>query len=116
MARSSGTKDVLHNILGNLAYFLTELHESDMGAIPNPAERATAYITEALSIAPPDELPRLRDTEGAVLIAFGRTESEIKRGLELCKEARSNNPHKEIADLFCQLHERRAFRRILALG
>jgi tetratricopeptide (TPR) repeat protein len=100
----------------NLAYFLSEL----TFALPNRdsamAGEARALSLEALqSVDPPPPLSA-QDTRGAVLIALGENETEIREGLELCREARDRSigNAKPVTEAYFHLHERRAFRRILS--
>lgn len=60
--------------------------------------------------------PQAQDTVGAVLISCSREETEVRRGLELCKQAldavKGTGTETSLRAFF-SLHEKRAFRRLL---
>ena len=62
-----------------------------------------------------------KDTEGLIKIAFGKSESDIREGLEMCENAKNlatkdipdDSPQRRVAEAYYQLHQRRAWRRLL---
>jgi hypothetical protein len=96
----------------NLAYFISE----QAFGMPKRQEEligeAMRLSAEALSNLDEDFV---RDTRGAILIAFGENESDVRTGLGMCRDAFDKVPNdkKHIAEAFYGLHERRAFRRLL---
>jgi multiple sugar transport system substrate-binding protein len=57
----------------------------------------------------------IEDTEGLVAIAFGKTAAEVREGLRKCSESLKASPEREVAESFYEIHERRAWRRLLQL-
>lgn len=99
---------------GNIAYFLSELADTPVGNKLNAEKNARKYINEALKEAKgTEDEASLKDTLGVVLISFGKTEKDVRQGLQMCKEAFDQNPNKEVATLYFEIHERRAFHQIL---
>jgi hypothetical protein len=113
----------------SLAYYLADLSESDAGQKMQAKERALNHLQEAMQIAERlctseqkiSERTRamLMDTEGAVKIACATDLGGIRDGLRLCKDAldlmKKNvtaGEDQEFAAFF-ELHEIRAFQRIL---
>ncbi|MEM1222287.1 MAG: RelA/SpoT domain-containing protein [Verrucomicrobiota bacterium] len=115
----------------NLAYFLAEAayhHHFDapQGRGLLNTQKTEECRQEALEIirdyqAKEVDLGIFKDTVGAVLIFCGHTEKDVREGLQLCNEAiiecrEQSSKYVAASECFFELHERRAFRRILALG
>ena len=81
----------------NLAYFLSELVFSLPVRDEALAKEALALSKEAFAAANPAVSMSAHDTRGAVLIALGTTEGQIRAGMELCQAARDeiNRSEKE---------------------
>lgn len=114
IATSFDVKKPIPMIKGNLAYFYAELANTETAQRLDAGVKARKYIEEALK----EDLrnaqkARINDTLGVVKIAFGETSEEIREGLRICKEALDESEEKELAVLFYEIHERRAFRRLL---
>lgn len=90
----------------NLAHYLAE-----MGGKPDShgAEHARALADEAMTIAESKNnvTHSLLDTVGFVKIVFGRDQSEIREGGQLCRRAYNDAPQdsKDATQGFLQLHE-----------
>ena len=115
----------------SLAYYFADLAESDAGQKMRAKERALEHLAETKQIAerlascaPGQEMPTatqamLLDTEGAVKIACAIDIQGVRAGLILCKNAadlmRGSLPESEAQEFgaFFELHEIRAFQRIL---
>ncbi|MEM7242867.1 MAG: RelA/SpoT domain-containing protein [Pseudomonadota bacterium] len=115
----------------NLAYFLSEAFfhrafDESSGAGELVTEVTDDCAAESLSFLDEidvdqikDEAKRFRveDTIGAVLITCSQEEEHIRRGLEICKAALSRavgTEWEEASKVFFSLHEKRAFRRLIA--
>jgi ppGpp synthetase/RelA/SpoT-type nucleotidyltranferase len=110
----------------SLAYCLADLADSDAGIKMQAKERAARHLQEAKRTAElVQELPLLTramliDTEGAVNIASAANAAGVREGLQLCKGALDllkELPGDEAQEFgaFYELHEMRAFQRILDL-
>ena len=114
----------------NLAYFLAEAYfhrafdeASGGGALETDATencgQEAIHIVKLLETDHLDELnSQAKDTIGAVLIACGNNEEQIRRGLAYCEQARDDargQGLEDAMDAFFSLHEKRAFRRLLAI-
>src|SRR5919106_5284267 len=106
----------------NLGYFIAEAHFHDRRHFGlEHALRAKKLIQEALANVPAEKKAKYLDTYGAVEIACGETEAEIRAGLASCQEALSlaRVNHRDsplvlrVAEAFYKLHEHRAFRRLI---
>lgn len=114
----------------NLAYFLAEAYyhrafdeaaggeEIITEGTDTCAEEALEIVSALEAATPTDEF-RLQtlDTIGAVLIACSAEEADIRRGLNLCKEALSRaggTDAEQSSKSFFALHEKRTFRRLLS--
>lgn len=99
----------------NLAYFLSELAFAQPKRDPIVVEEALALSAEALTTVTATQVSAILDTRGAVLIACGETEHDVREGLRACQEAFEKAPDakKPVSEAFFRLHERRAFRRLL---
>ncbi|HEY1930521.1 MAG TPA: RelA/SpoT domain-containing protein [Acetobacteraceae bacterium] len=114
---AASAPDVVPQAKSNLAYFLAEL-------LYDAAEKDAALVDEALRLsdealreASATALPSAKDTRGAVLIALGATEHDVRTGLQLCLEAKAaaSSQRSDVLEAFFRLHERRAFRRLLSM-
>lgn len=111
----------------NLAYFLSEAvyhghfdvpegHGSINHEGSDNASREAVELVESLNI----DLGKdpYFDTIGAVYIFCGDTESVVRKGLDMCikayENAKSSGEHTATAKAFFELHERRAFRKLLS--
>jgi ppGpp synthetase/RelA/SpoT-type nucleotidyltranferase len=116
-ALASNMTDVVVQAKSNLAYFLSELAyqlpDRDTALVAD----AMALSEEALHDAPETLIASARDTRGAVLITLGTTEADVRLGLELCINAKADaSPQrKQVLEAYFRVHERRAFRRLLAM-
>lgn len=115
----------------NLAYFLSEAcyhrfydeavggGKLDSAGTERCANKALDCLNTLQSLKCPDKLAiQVKDTTGGVLICCGPDEAAVRKGLALCTEARdlglATNPADNTAiRAFFDLHEKRAFRRIL---
>lgn len=120
------------NASANLAYFLSEAsyhryYDEAVGGGLLDTAVSKACGQEALQIVhdlEASKLPKeyeieIRDTIGAVKICCGGTEELIKEGLAQCKlsfEEGQKSAAKDAIKAFYDLHEKRAFRRILDLS
>jgi ppGpp synthetase/RelA/SpoT-type nucleotidyltranferase len=116
-------------IKNRLAYFYADIAGSDAARKMNAADEATRYIKDiddgiaVLKVASGGSMPDLHtenqilDTRGAVVIAFGEKAGQVREGLDTCRKARDElrKFDKQLADSFFDLHELRAFQRILDL-
>jgi len=116
----------------SLAYILADLADSDAGQKMRAKERAPHELKEAKQIAeririsePRQKLPplveaMLKDTEGAMGIATAENPAGVREGLQSCRNALDllkelpGDEAKEFGAFF-ELHEMRAFQRILDL-
>ncbi len=87
----------------NLAYFYADLRK------PEDEEKARDYIQEARKGCSD---ANAIDTEGYVLISYGKSEKEILEGVKLCEEARQ----KGIEFKLYHRHVTRAYERLKELG
>jgi len=137
IAQESGNDRCIAQAAGNLAYWFAELGPSELGRRLNAAPEARGFVQlyeEAIRRAdakPTDDgdlsadqramrerikqadRAKLKDTTGIVSIAFGESAVEVREGLRLCTEARAEDPYRDVADAYFEIHERRAFRRLL---
>ena len=99
---------------GGLAYYYTELVGSATGTTLHAERNARRLIKEILTELGDPKPAWARDTQGAVLIAFGKRPIDVSTGLDYCKEAQEKAPmdDREIANAFYRIHERRAQRRL----
>lgn len=93
-----GIKDKLFLCKSNLAYFYSEICESDAGKKLEARDQARILISESRELIEELGIPRnesdeefvlenkFRDTEGIVLIASAKNVDEADEGLEICKE------------------------------
>ena len=115
----------------NYAYYLSEAYyhrafdeptgqgKRDTSETDDCATQALKIIKERVNdIDGKDQFEQMYDTVGAVLISCGSTEDEIRKGLDYCRKAVEAAPDKDIQKMlqeFFDLHERRAFRRLLQM-
>lgn len=102
----------------NLAYFIAEEFYQN----PSGHSRETDYARVKTLLSDAESVftgnPRaFEDTRGAIKIAFGENEEQIRDGLSLCCAARSKvelgTHERPAADAFYRLHEHRACHRLL---
>jgi hypothetical protein len=100
----------------NLAYFIAEdfYNNSSVRDREKAYARATILLSEAEATYTGNQRAKFDDTRGAVAIAFGINEQEVRNGLALCHHALSaatGSPEWEAAYAYYRLHEHRACRR-----
>lgn len=103
----------------DLAYYYSEIAGSPLATKYSAEENARRLVKEALEAVP--EEPQILDTEGAVWIAFGISDSEVQEGLDKCtaawnlikSDARFTEEDKEVAKQFYEIHQRKAQSRLL---
>jgi hypothetical protein len=108
--------------LGNRAYLLTEFFLQRRHKLEKP--QLDQIITELKELVPQleamDDDPSSLDTCGAVAIAIGESEEEVRAGLKLCQLALEKTPETDpmikVRKAYYSLHEQRAFQRLLAFG
>jgi ppGpp synthetase/RelA/SpoT-type nucleotidyltranferase len=115
LAKAHGDETQRITATANLAYFISEFAFGMGHRDPSLVLEAKTLSQEALEAAA-DPDPEIIDTRGAVLIALGDYEPEVREGLSLCQNAFARAPasEKPVAEAFFKLHERRAFRRLLS--
>lgn len=115
----------------NLAYFLSEAYYHRAFDESIGHGQLEKSVTDECSLEALDLIDKLesngvenlsltaQDTIGNVLITCGKSEDDIRRGLSICYEAREkaqdNDNLSDAMNAFFDLHEKRAFRRILSL-
>lgn len=131
-AIAQGTEESILSAKLNLAYFLAEAYyhrafdePTGAGVVDRTstdacADEAMTIVTDLVGGIDEDAIRvELLDTIGAVMIACSGEEGVIRNGLEKCnralKAAEGSGIEKSVKSFF-DLHERRAFRKILSLG
>jgi ppGpp synthetase/RelA/SpoT-type nucleotidyltranferase len=127
LAKASKDPQLLTQAITNLAYFLAEgyyhrIFDESLGGGKIDRAYSEDRRMEALklikTVDPTDPLGKIAvlDTKGAVLIACGRSEGDVRRGMTLCNQAAAlarGTVYAARTLAFHALHERRAFRRLL---
>jgi len=133
ISMKTGNKIQEMNAKSNLAYFLTEIAgNTDLEVRYNAPEMALTFINESIAIWEEQKKAAQasgayrkksksfkraerynKDTLGAVLISFGRTENEVYEGCRLCCEIAEKDKDNLEMHLYCRMHQRKAFRRLL---
>lgn len=104
-------------VKGVLSYLIAEAHYHHKQKFGSDyVAKARTLIAEAIT-ASGDEPPYV-DTKGAIEIVCGETETKVREGLAFCTRALEavsiEDSRRPVAEAFYRLHERRAFRRLLA--
>lgn len=103
----------------NLAYYLAEEFFRSGSKSKEDRNAIQDLISAAAEVEDLRRRMSLLDSRGAVQIMIGETAPEIYEGVSMCEEAQkwsaSSTPDKTVFQLFFELHERRARRRLQEL-
>lgn len=129
IARASNFNAWITKLLINGADYHAELGNASLGkklrsdTVSRASVREAKAILKSLSDLSKEDIDqmraRLRDTEGAVYITFGRTEKKVLQGLKLCERAyqfieksAAHEDFKKCAKSYYYARQKRAYRRL----